>query len=760
MRFLDESIKLNTATQRFTLQIRKQAAIITDAVINAFARMHVASRLNGEMKVAKPQAIGTFNVPSYFLCAILLLSIHSALAEPPSTASTDDINTLLVAEQYDDAEDKAMLLLEHAIQQKNVSPDFFFNLGVRFQNASRFEVSKALLNASLERYTSDGKLTKMASALLHLAIAERQLTRYTSALSLVRRAMSIAQIERDQALKANLQLELGIINKAQGNIEIALEPLKEALNFFRDTNDLNKTSSCLLSIGDIYALLNQTRLAQTYYQDAFDAVEPLNDKRLLGIIKTRMGALLLKSGNNDAAVSSISAGLELLLAANDVSAIAEARLMMGKALVEKADIVEGRALLEQAMSFANSSGQAKLVRESRLALAEAYMKEQNFKEALFHARIGTVDARKSRNLREQLRFLSVQLSAYVALGEFKKALDIQSVIQQLREAMLDSQNKTAIEGLQAEIELVRQSRTLEKLQESKQLALAQAERKRLQTTLFWSISLATVLLMFLVWSRYKQRQQTIILRREVRQQTLSLQEKNSELKQAYKTLEEMSLRDTLTGLYNRHYLESHLPGELKRSQFAAMQGGSEQKQDLLCLLIDIDHFKRINDDYGHMAGDKVLAGFARILRNVFRQTDLIIRWGGEEFLVVCRHSHREELPELAERCRTMVASSTFDIGLNDPISVTCSVGFSLLPPSSNGCENFDEVWNNTFAVVDYALYAAKLSGRNGWIGVVETYDTHSENRTELDDKFNFASSRIVTSFNNIASIRWPESPEE
>ena len=123
-------------------------------------------------------------------------------------------------------------------------------------------------------------------------------------------------------------------------------------------------------------------------------------------------------------------------------------------------------------------------------------------------------------------------------------------MQQLREVLLDSENKSAVEGLQAEIELVRQSRTLEKLEESKQLALAQAERENLQTTLFWSISLAALLLTFLVWSRYKQRQQTIILRREVRQQTLNLQEKNQELERAYKTLEEVSLRDPLTGLYN------------------------------------------------------------------------------------------------------------------------------------------------------------------------------------------------------------------
>ncbi|WP_232379069.1 GGDEF domain-containing protein [Alteromonas macleodii] len=107
-------------------------------------------------------------------------------------------------------------------------------------------------------------------------------------------------------------------------------------------------------------------------------------------------------------------------------------------------------------------------------------------------------------------------------------------------------------------------------------------------------------------------------------------------------------------MYNRHYLESQLPGEIRRSQFSAKQSPStgKTKQDLLCLLIDIDHFKRINDDYGHIAGDKVLSAFANVLKEVFRQTDLIIRWGGEEFLVVCRQSTRESslrLPSAAEK---------------------------------------------------------------------------------------------------------------
>ena len=690
------------------------------------------------------------------LIVLQLAFIKMAAADTILGTEIANIERLLAAKQYSDADSKALLVIEQAYQQNQVPADDFLKLGVLFLNASRFEVSKVVFSAALERYTSTGALSKMALTLLHLAISERHLSNYDSALTYVHRAMSIAQIERNDTLKARLNLELGTIQQQQGKIGIALEPLKQALGFFRDNDMPSEMSLSLLHIGDLYSTLNQTSLAHTYYRDALESIEKTNDSRLLGIIKTRLGALLLKTSTPIQAIESIENGLKHLDATDDVGAIAEAKMLLGSALVEHGDTQNGRELLQEAMAFAQSSGQLKLMQEGRLALARAYMKEQSFELALAEARTGTVEARKHRDLREQISFLSLQLNAFVSVGEFKKALDIQSVIQQLREALLDSENKSAIEGLQAEIEVIRQSHTLEKLEESKQLALAQAEQEKLQTTLVWSISLAALLFTFLIWSRYKQRQQTIILRREVRQQTLTLQEKNEELQAAYRTLEEVSLRDPLTSLYNRHYLESQLPGEIRRSQFSSNQSTdtNKSKQDLLCLLIDIDHFKRINDDYGHIAGDKVLTSFAQVLKHVFRLTDLIIRWGGEEFLVVCRQSNREELPELAERCREMVASTPFDIGLEKPINITCSIGFSLLPPDKK--DNFDMAWERTFAVVDYALYAAKLSGRNGWVGVIETLNNNENKRTPIDHKFNFTGSRIATSFNNVASIKWPD----
>ncbi|MEC9275675.1 MAG: tetratricopeptide repeat protein, partial [Pseudomonadota bacterium] len=226
-----------------------------------------------------------FSTVRVLVCA-LLIAVHGAqvkTVEAFELFNTEiaDVENLLNAKQYADADSKALLLLEQALQQQQMSADTFSALGLLLQNASRFEVSKAIFNAALERYTTNGELNKMASTLLQLATSERHLSNYAIALTYVHRAMSIAQIERNELLKAQLNLELGIIQQEQGEIETALEPLKQALRYFRENNMASEMSVTLLRIGEIYSLLNQATLAHTYYQDAFDSIEETQETRLL-----------------------------------------------------------------------------------------------------------------------------------------------------------------------------------------------------------------------------------------------------------------------------------------------------------------------------------------------------------------------------------------------------------------------------------------------------------------------------------------------
>ena len=206
------------------------------------------------------------------------------------------------------------------------------------------------------------------------------------------------------------------------------------------------------------------------------------------------------------------------------------------------------------------------------------------------------------------------------------------------------------------------------------------------------------------WQVRRHRQQRERLEALVRQRTEALEEANRRLREA-------SLTDPLTGLRNRRYLAGQIPADIA---FYDRESMAEAAQDevMAFALIDIDHFKRINDVHGHQAGDLVLQQFARRLEGLVRSGDYSVRWGGEEFLLVFRPLPRRHLPTLGERIRHRIAGTPFDFGDGTRATVTCSVGFAAYPlfPGIRGVPS----WEQMIALADRALYRVKAEGRNGW----------------------------------------------
>lgn len=167
---------------------------------------------------------------------------------------------------------------------------------------------------------------------------------------------------------------------------------------------------------------------------------------------------------------------------------------------------------------------------------------------------------------------------------------------------------------------------------------------------------------------------------------------------ALTSLYELTLRDPLTRTYNRRFLTAHLRSELA---FAGRQGMS-----LALLLVDIDHFKLINDTYGHARGDLVLQLVANAIARLLRPYDALCRYGGEEFVVVARDTSLRHAELLAERIRRQIESLRFDVD-GSTSSLTVSVGVTSVRPSA-GAEETDSL----LLSVDMALYEAKASGRN------------------------------------------------
>ncbi|MFG6440099.1 diguanylate cyclase domain-containing protein [Roseateles sp. LKC17W] len=186
-------------------------------------------------------------------------------------------------------------------------------------------------------------------------------------------------------------------------------------------------------------------------------------------------------------------------------------------------------------------------------------------------------------------------------------------------------------------------------------------------------------------------------------------------------LRELSLTDTLTGLRNRRYLELRLDDDLALClrRFETPDGdGPGAGADLLLMLLDLDHFKRINDEHGHAAGDAVLVQLAQRLRQVFRETDSLVRWGGEEILVLARETERRDAAELAARVCAAVRERPFDIGPGETVHVSVSIGFCAFPLDPRQPRLWD--WRACLGLADSALYAAKAQGRDGYVGAIDS----------------------------------------
>ena len=200
----------------------------------------------------------------------------------------------------------------------------------------------------------------------------------------------------------------------------------------------------------------------------------------------------------------------------------------------------------------------------------------------------------------------------------------------------------------------------------------------------------------------------------LRWHSLELQRKNLEL-------QEISFTDSLTGVWNRRYLEEILTAEAGQvlRNYERARGGDIRKidhRDLVFIMVDMDFFKEVNDVHGHPAGDRLLQRVAERLGKVVRKSDVLVRWGGEEFLIMSRSADPSGIPAFCERILDIMAAEAFDLGHGIQVRKTCSVGWAPFPWSRGAYEAVcaEEI----IELADTALYRAKAGGRNQGVGIL------------------------------------------
>ncbi len=203
------------------------------------------------------------------------------------------------------------------------------------------------------------------------------------------------------------------------------------------------------------------------------------------------------------------------------------------------------------------------------------------------------------------------------------------------------------------------------------------------------------------------------------------QQLRHELAEANQVFQENSLTDPLTGVRNRRYFDAVISGDASQALRSYAASQERSASDLIFYMVDLDAFKEINDRYGHDVGDKVLVEVTRRINAAIRNSDILIRWGGDEFLIVSRCSNRDEAATFASRILAVVASPAIGLAIAGiEIRPTCSIGWAAFPwyqrePDAVSLEA-------VLGLADRAVYEAKTCGRNRAIGV-----SHSDTGTKF-----------------------------
>ncbi|QOC22466.1 diguanylate cyclase [Wenzhouxiangella sp. AB-CW3] len=283
--------------------------------------------------------------------------------------------------------------------------------------------------------------------------------------------------------------------------------------------------------------------------------------------------------------------------------------------------------------------------------------------------------------------------AYQEAAHYPQAISVLKQQRSLNEALFRSERERSLSELQTRYEAQEQATQIELLEQRNALQEEMIENQRLQqriAILFVLVVLMGLVLLWLAWRAARQA--------------------NRSLKVANRQLEYQSRHDPLTGLLNRRLFHERM---LDRSETATDRRDDDLPDAIL--LLDVDHFKRINDRHGHSTGDAVLVELARRLEALTRESDMVVRWGGEELLMYLRQMDPDCLPGYARKVLSAIGEQPV-VHDGRSVQVTATGGFVTLPLA--GAEEHNIGWEKALQIADLALYMGKTQGRNQAVGVL------------------------------------------
>ncbi|WP_294117945.1 tetratricopeptide repeat-containing diguanylate cyclase [Pseudoalteromonas sp.] len=536
-------------------------------------------------------------------------------------------------------------------------------------------------------YTNLGDLKLMARTLNTLAEAQRYLDNLVLALDYSTRALEIHKKIDDPVGLAKALLGAGIIYRHINLYEKSLEHVNKAYLYYKKVNNVLGIAKTSNQMGLLYTRLKQFDQAELFYQITIDLPEGMVEEKTLATALREMAVINYESGDLDSAMKFAQKAYVTYKAENLKSYISITSRIIANIYRAHGDKNKAIEYYKESLSVARVTGNKLYEIKSLTALAAILIGIDTNEAIILLKRSLALSTQLDDKLHMLYAYREIRIAEKLrgrideSLRYAEEEIALTEILQNERD-----ENKLALEKahlhshkMETELETLREKEKLHQLElEKKNNEIEISDQARVISELelaknkYASIALAFLLAACLA----------IVLL--VYRSFIASKKRNEEL-------DYLAARDPLTNCYNRRILF-----EVMNRDFLNLP----QIEEYCILMVDIDHFKSVNDTYGHSIGDTVLCGVAELLQANIRKSDRVARFGGEEFCIILPNTTQEQAIRIAEAIRIKVEEAIFD-----EIPVTCSFGVTSIKFKARTPSELIEQ-------ADLALYEAKSLGRN------------------------------------------------
>lgn len=526
---------------------------------------------------------------------------------------------------------------------------------------------------------------------------------------LVWEAERVAARGDDTALKIETAIVSGQSFAEDGVFPAALARLQAATVQARRYGD---PLALLKALNALAFLHGQTKNFDKGFEvlaEAIPLAEQLHSLARLSSLKNTEYGLSVETGQHARGLKALHEALAYQRTLGADTMIVNTLVNLSDSYLQQRDYAHARPYAAEALAAALRHNQPGSAATARLNIGHADIGLGRLSEGKRSVEEGLAWYEKTGDKPELQSVLIEYGASLERAGDLAGAVRAYHRERTLSDELFEERRQKATLSLQAQYETEKKQRQIELLQRENQVKSAEIYSRTLEQRMWWLLALVLALASAIVG----------ILYRNVRHANAQLHVKNLELKQ-------QSSRDPLTGLYNRRHFQ-----EFMRAYQASSAAPSPQADDDVVgalFLLDVDHFKNINDRQGHAAGDAVLRAISESLREILRETDMIVRWGGEEFLAFLPTIRRHRVDEIARRLLNGISELRVEYQ-GAEIITRVSIGFAPFPLAPDGQAL---PWERAVNLVDMALYMAKAHGRNRAYGVRGFANFHQTSMEDIE----------------------------